>query len=165
VIRDQHRKRARKEKNTGKMPKKTHAYYARAKNLENARKQITKPMVEEVDDDHANPPHTHTINPNTSSCQHLDISSDPELLDIIGALRGVAMIDDEDDISESGSENDGDEENDVIQEITALEHFTSTLQKAHDLAAAAEREREKGGKRPKMYAGNSNRTKWRCQQR
>jgi hypothetical protein len=133
------------------MPRKTHAYYARAKNLENTRKQTTKPSVEEVDDDHASPPHTHSLGPNdTSSFQQLDISSDPELLDIIGALRGAAMIDDEDDISESGSENDGDEENDKIQEITALEHFASTLQKAHDLAAAAEMEREKGRKRPKM---------------
>ena len=141
------------------MPKKTHAYYAQAKNLENARKQITKQMVEEVDDDHANPLHTHTINPDLTSCQHLDISSDTELLDIIGALRGAAMIDDEENISESGSEND------EIQEITALEHFTSTLQKAHDLAAAVERKREKGRKRPKMYGGNSNWTKQQCRQR
>ena len=45
------------------------------------------------------------------------------------------MIDDEDDTSESESEDD--ESDSEIQEITALEHFTSTLQQAHDLAAAS----------------------------
>ena len=75
-------------------------------------------------------------------CRQDDITSNPELLDIIGALRGAAMIDDEDDTSESKSE---DNESDLeIQEITALEHFASTLQQAHDLAAASEQEQEKG---------------------
>ena len=73
------------------------------------------------------------------------------------------MIDDEDDTSESESEED--ESDSEIQEITALEHFASTLQQAHDLAAASEREQEKGRKRPKTYVGNSIRTKERCRQR
>lgn len=153
----------------GEMPRKTHANRARAENLHKWQNQATKPTVEDVEDDgcvNLNPclPSSHTLpNPDASSCRLDD--SDPELLDIIGALRGAAMIDDEDDISESGSDDDVDEESDEIQEITALEHFASTLQKAHDLAVAAERAREKGRKRPKTYVGNSVRTKERCRQR
>ena len=46
-----------------------------------------------------------------------------------------------------------------------MEHFTSTLQKAHDHAVTAERAREKGRKRPKTYVGNLVRTKEQCCQR
>jgi hypothetical protein len=141
------------------MPKKSNANQARAENFRKWKALGTKATVEEESvNSHACP-----NGPDTSSCQRDD---DPELLDIIGALRGAAMIDDDDDeISESESEGDSDEEIDEIQEITALEHFTSTLQKAHALAAAAERDREKGRKQPKIYVGNSLRTKQRCQQR
>jgi hypothetical protein len=76
------------------------------------------------------PPSAHAHqNADASSCQQDEITSDPKLLDIIGVLRGAAMIDNEDDISKSDSD-DGDEGSDEIQEITALEHFASTLQKA-----------------------------------
>ena len=51
------------------------------------------------------------------------------------------MVDDKDDISESGSEND--DEFPEIQEISALEHFSSMLQKAHDLILVAEQKQEK----------------------
>ena len=153
-----------------KMPKKTNANQARAENLHKWKAMVTKATVEEVEDDESVNSHPYTLNshthpsgPDTSSCQHDE--NDPELLDIIGALRGAVMVDDEDDISESESDNDGDEEIDEIHEITALEHFTSTLQKVHALAATAEREREKGRKRPKVYAGNSVRTKQWCRQR
>ena len=61
--------------------------------------------------------HAHPSGPDTSSCQCDDKS---ELLEIIGALRGATMLDDEDDIS---AEGDSDEEIDEIQEITAWEHF------------------------------------------
>ena len=67
-------------------------------------------------------------------------------------------------ISKSDSD-DGDEASDEIQEITTLEHFASMLQKAHDLAVTAERVREKGRKRPKVYVGNLVRTKEQCHQR
>jgi hypothetical protein len=151
------------------MPRKTAANRARADNLRKWKAQGTKATVEEVEDEesvnsrpYSPNSHARPSNPDTFSCQSDD---DPELLDIIGALRGAAMIDDEDDISESGSEGDGDNVIDEIHEITALEHFASTLEKAHVLAAAAEREREKGRKRPKTYLGNSVRTKQRCQQR
>jgi hypothetical protein len=149
------------------MPRKTRANHARAENL---RKITRKPKasIEEVPDEEPIPavqvPHplaeSHEM---STSNGHNSDDIDPELLDIIGALRGTAMVDDEDDVSELGSENDEDEIPE-IQEISALEQFSSTLQKAHDLALAAEREREKGRKRPKRYHGNSLRTKQRCRQ-
>ena len=62
------------------------------------------------------------------------------------------MVDDEVESSESDSESevegkDSDKEQEIL-EISALVHFSDTLQKAHDLqvALAAERERKK---RPK----------------
>ena len=127
------------------MPKKTGANRARAENLRKWKALGTKATVEE--DESVNS-HARPSGPDTSSesCQHDD---DPELLDIISALRGAAMIDGDDDFS---AEGDSDDEIDEIQEITALEHFMSTLQKAHALAAAAEREREKGRKRPKTFS-------------
>jgi hypothetical protein len=97
------------------MPKKTAAHRARAENLRKWKAQGTKATVEEVEDEESvnlrpYSPNSHTRpghgGPDTFSCQHDD---DPELLDIIGAVRGAAMIEDEDDISESGSEGDGDE--------------------------------------------------------
>lgn len=134
------------------MPRKTHVNRARAENLHKGQKLVTNTTVEEVEDHDSIhlPLHAHPIGPEASSCQRNDITSDPELLDIIGALRGAAIIDDEDD---------GDEQSDEIQEITALEHFTSTLQRAHNIAVAAEREKERGRKRPKVYDRNSDRTK------
>ena len=45
-----------------------------------------------------------------------------------------------------------------IQELTDLEVFMQTLQKAHDAATAAEHKCQKGNKRPRTYLGNSNRT-------
>ena len=150
---DQQRKQVRKGEDASKMPRKSCAYNAQAKNLQNGRKKTTKPTVEEVEDDGHVPnlPNLDAcpVGPDASTCQHLDSPGNPELLDIIGALRGAAMVDDEDNISKSDSDledDDGDEEGDEIQEITALEQFTSTLQRAHDLAAAAEKERERGRK-------------------
>ena len=54
------------------------------------------------------------------------------------------MVDDEVESSESDSESevegeDSDKEQEIL-EISALEHFLDTLQKAHDLALAVERE-------------------------
>jgi hypothetical protein len=153
----QERERGRKKHIATEMPKKSSANQTQAENLHKWKALGTKVTVKE---DESINSHACPSGPDTSSCQCDD---DPELLDIIGALRGAVMIDgDDDEISESESEGDSDEEIDEIQEITALEHFTSMLQKAHALAAAAEREREKGRKRPKIYVGSSLRTKQRC---
>ena len=77
------------------------------------------------------------------------------------------MVDDEVESSESDSESEveGEDKEQEIQEISALEHFSDTLQKAHDLALAVERERERGRKRLKKYIKNSNRTKRWCRQK
>ena len=47
--------------------------------------------------------------------QHDDMAGDPELLDIISALRGTAMVDDEEESFESESE--GDDEAEDVPEI------------------------------------------------
>ncbi|KAF8219951.1 hypothetical protein L208DRAFT_1462786 [Tricholoma matsutake] len=163
----QQKKVRRKSNIWKKMPRKTCANRARAENLHKGQKLVTNTTVEEVEDHDSIHLllHAHPIGPEASSCQCNDITSDLELLDIIGALRGAAMIDDKDDISESGSEDDGDEQSDEIQEITTLEHFTSTLQRAHNITVTAEREKERGRKRPKVYDRNLDRTKrWYRQQ-
>jgi len=59
--------------------------------------------------------------------------------------------------------DDEDEEDDPnplieIQELTDLEVFTQTLQKAHNATTAAEHEFQKGKKQPRRYLGNSKRT-------
>ena len=110
------------------MPRKNCANHG-AENLRKWQNQVTKPTVEDIEDDNCidiNPCPPSAQNPDASSCQQDDITSDPKLLDIIGVLRGAAMIDDEDDISESDPD-DGDETSDEIQEITALENFASML--------------------------------------
>jgi len=57
---------------------------------------------------------------------------------------------------------DNDEEAEFeIKDDAALLTFTQTLQRAHDAAAAAQREREASRKRKQHYTGNSSRTKER----
>jgi hypothetical protein len=66
----------------GKMPRKNHANCARAENLCKWQSQVTKPTVEDVEDDNcidANPcpPSVHAHqNADASSCQQDDITSD-----------------------------------------------------------------------------------------
>ena len=66
---------------------------------------------------------------------------------MIGAMRGIAMIKDEDSPSESESEVEVESEGEEIQGITDLEYFASMLQKAHGIALA---KRESAWKWPKM---------------
>jgi hypothetical protein len=80
----------------GEMPRKTHANRARAENLCKWQKQVTRPTAVDAEDNecmnlHPCLPNSHTHpNPDASSCRQDDITSDPELLDIIVALRGAA---------------------------------------------------------------------------
>jgi hypothetical protein len=132
------------------MPRKTRANHARAENL---RKITRKPKasIEEVPDEEPIPavqvPHplaeSHEM---STSNGHNSDDIDPELLDIIGALRGTAMVDDEDDVSELGSENDEDEIPE-IQEISALEQFSSYCRRhmiSHSRQRGNERKAENG---------------------
>jgi len=98
-----------------KMPRKPRADRARAENL---RKFTRKATVEEVPDEESTPadlphPESHDTS-NSWSCHNDEVDPD---LDVIGAL-----VDDEDESSELGSE-DYEEEGEVpeIQEISALE--------------------------------------------
>jgi hypothetical protein len=78
-----------------KMPRKSHANRARAANLPQRDKiHLPKPTIEEVEDEGCR---------DDSECPRQgdiigdDSDADSELLDIIGCLRGTAMVDDEDD--------------------------------------------------------------------
>jgi hypothetical protein len=96
---------------------------------------------------------------------------DLEICDIVGALHETAMgLGDDDPESEfesdhDGQDPDGNEEDDEMTEVSALEHFAAVLQRAQDVAIAAERARECGRKRPKHYLGNSGRNQRRFHQK
>jgi len=56
---------------------------------------------------------------------------------------------------EEDMEDDDEEAKSEIKDDAALLTFTQTLQRAHDAAAAAQREREAGRKCKQHYTGNS----------
>ena len=70
--------------------------------------------------------------------------NDPELLDIIGALRGTAIVEDEDDTPSEVDEDDQESDKPEISELSALEIFSQTLQKAQEIAQKVENERKRG---------------------
>ena len=86
------------------------------------------------------------------------VSFDSDLTEIITCFDNLEN-DFPDLYDSSDSENEDELDDDTeIRELSALEHFAETLQKAQEVATAAEREREKENKRPKRYQGNSKRT-------
>jgi hypothetical protein len=156
-----------RHKNITIMPRKTKANLSRAQNISRGSGKRYRPSIEEVPDKDM---------PNSPSCDfgthqtHLEqlaevAGIDQELLEITGHFVFLQ----EDELPEWGPEDvDTEDEPDSeeapetdIQEESALQKFAETLQRAHDSAAAAEREREKGKKRPKRYFGNSKRTRRR----
>jgi len=94
---------------------------------------------------------------------------DLKICDIVGALHETAMgLGDNDLESEfegDGQDPDGNEKDNEITEVSALEHFAAVLQRAQDVAIAAERACECGRKRPKHYLGNSGRNQQRFHQK
>jgi hypothetical protein len=89
-------------------------------------------------------------------------TTDLDLDDIIAQL-GIEMLLDLDKEEEDNEGLTKDVEDDTdIMEISKLEVFVAALEQAQAVATAAEREREKGNKRPKQYAGNSAQTKRWC---
>jgi len=66
------------------------------------------------------------------------------------------MESDEEDMEDNDEEFDAE-----IQDEAALLTFAETLQKAHDAAAAIQRQQEASHKRRKYYTGNSSHTKER----
>ena len=118
------------------MPRKSKAHRSRAQNISQSSKQPFKATVDAV--------------------------QDPELTEIIG--RFACMEEDGFDTESEGVDSE-DEEGDgelaagtEIREDSNLQLFASTLQRAHDAATAAERERQRGNKRPRTYSGHSKRT-------
>ena len=79
------------------MPRKTHVNAAQVENLHKWQ-QAPRTMVKDAEDSefmdlHPCPPSSHACpHPDESSCRQDDITSDLELLDIVGVLRGAAMI-------------------------------------------------------------------------
>jgi hypothetical protein len=108
-----------------------------------------KPTVEEVDNTHCN------------QVQVTVPTADLDLDDIIAQL-GIETLPelDEEEEDDEGLTKDAEDDTDIM-EISKLEVFAAALEQAQAVATAAEREREKGNKRLKWYAGNSARTKRR----
>lgn len=147
------------------MPRRPRAQQAKAQNAAQAceaYKQVTrkvqKATIEEVEDEDASRHHH-----DPDMCTHNESPlEDPEIVEITNEFVHIQ----EGGFLGCGPELDDDEDEDdpdpsiEIQELTDLEVFTQTLQKAHDAATAAERKCQKGNKRPRRYLGNSKRT-WR----
>jgi len=73
---------------------------------------------------------------------------------MVGALRGLALVENEDEDSEWEVESDDKEEGTPeICEPSALEQFLLLLQRAYDVTLEAECECKRGNKRPKVMLG------------
>ena len=70
---------------------KSSANHARAANLQRGKRYPSQPTFEEVEDEDFPGPDSHSCH-NASELRHDDIIDDEELLDIIGCLRGTAMV-------------------------------------------------------------------------
>jgi hypothetical protein len=137
------------------MPLKSKAYRARMKNLFLQSK--SSPEVLRESDSSQQLPTT----PCLSHARKDTVSFDSDLTEIITCFDNLENdLPDLYDSSDSENEDELDDDTE-IRELSALEHFAETLQKAQEVATAAEREREKENKRPKRYQGNSKRTRRR----
>ena len=154
------------------MPRRSRAHKAKAQNAAQAReaygqaiRKVQKVTIEEAMDENA--PGHHHCNPNI--CTHNETPlEDPEIVEIINEF--VHIQDSEDSVPGYDPELEDDEDEEdrdnpdpsiEIQELTDLEAFTQTLQKAHDAATATERDHQKGNKRPRRYLRNSKRSRCR----
>lgn len=145
------------------MPRRPTSQQAKAQNAAQAReaykqatRKVQKATVEEVEDEDTPRCHPHNESP----------LEDPEIVEIINEFVHIqedGFIGYDPELEDDELEDDEDDPDPLIeiQELTDLEVFTQTLQKAHDAATAAEHERQKGNKRPKRYLGNSKRTRRR----
>lgn len=124
------------------MPRKSQASQAHLKNLQQSRKASVEDCLDsDAEESDYLPPHHHQSQP---SCL--------EDFFLVLEEEGLAC-----DSSDSDSDLDEDEEAEIRDEAVLL-HFTSTLQKAQEVAAAAERKAWEMKKRPKWYDGQSART-------
>jgi hypothetical protein len=143
------------------MPRKSLAHRARVPNLQNAYLRITAREEEEEETPESNAS-DHSQDSRIDTAVMTWDSETAKLLDMVGALRGSAVVEDE---LESEDESDDEEVGTPeIHEPSALKQFLAMLQRAHDIALEVEREWGRRNNRPKRYAGNSERTKRRHQQ-
>jgi hypothetical protein len=87
------------------MPRKSRANRARAANLpQRDKRDLSRPTtIEEVEDENFHGPDSHDCRDAPRQLEDDIIGNDAEFLDIIGCLRGSAMVDDEVESSESDS--------------------------------------------------------------
>ena len=158
------------------MPRKNHAARARIENLGKATRKTA--VGGGSDEDNTTAPVTMLSGSMSLGTSHVAAShqsavlfsvDDLEICDIVGVLHETAMgLGDDDPESEfegDGQDPDGNEEDNEMTEVSALEHFAAVLQRAQDVAIAAERAHECGRKRPKHYLGNSGRNQRRYHQK
>lgn len=141
------------------MPKCSRTHQARIANLPN-RPKNTRTTLEDIPEDI--PP------PEQAEPGPWQPWEKPEFLDVIGALRGTAIVEDEDDEDLEGdldTETQNCQDDEEIVELSALEVFTQTLQQVHNIVEAFECQKAKQCKRPKHYSGNSDQSKRRHQQK
>jgi hypothetical protein len=144
------------------MPVKSKAHRARARNLFpyskcSAAPKITNSGIVEAPDTSQMPL---TAPGGHSDTHESDLVFDPDLVEIIGQFDDLEN-DFPDLYDPAESDDEGEVDNTKIQEISTLEHFAETLQKAQLAAAEAQRERENRNKRPQRYNGASKRTRRR----
>jgi hypothetical protein len=141
------------------MPCKSLAHHTQVANLQNISNKYPKPTAKEEKKEETL--ETHASDHSQDSCintasHNVIFDGNLEFLNMVGVLRGSALVEDEDEDSESEVESD-DEEGGTheIREPFALEQFSLMLQRAHDVALEAECEHKRGNKWLKKYVGNS----------
>ena len=146
------------------MAQKNLATKSRISNLGGWAKKTPKPTAKNVPQDKS-----------LAACPDIDVGAhshlpiddpvDHELAEFVDRMDG-AWPELPDDDQKSDDEMESDNENlDEITEITALDHFSMVLQRAQKAGVTAERERDKGSKRPRVYKGGSVRTRQRWEKK
>ncbi|KIM78559.1 hypothetical protein PILCRDRAFT_90531 [Piloderma croceum F 1598] len=143
--------------------KRSKASLAHLHNLSKAPLRSYKAAVEDALDSDADDA-DYIVNDDTGSIN--DTCSDTEGDDGLNGIRGgfFALEDDLDSVNGSNLEGmDLDDDEEVkIKNDAALLTFSTVPQQAQQTAVAAEKKKWGQRKRPKCYAGNSNRTLQRC---
>ncbi|KAF8583560.1 hypothetical protein K439DRAFT_1617363 [Ramaria rubella] len=135
------------------MPRKSKSVQKRLQNLPQLR-ILHKVTVEEVPDE-AFTLETMPMAMEGDSDDEYD--EDDEIIANFEVLENEGFV----ECDEEDSEDDDEEAEAESKDDATLLLFSQTLQKAHDVAVAAEQEKEAGQKRKKHYTGNSQRSKER----
>ena len=129
------------------MARKSKATLTRLQNLTNASGNSTANDTSELDDSDSE--YIPLTTPN------LEKTGVPQLRDFFEALDKDGYACESDFESDSESSELGGSEEEEIRDDAALLTFIAVMQKAQEVATAAERERNRDRKRPKHYSGNS----------